>query len=104
MKILIVIIIMTISAVSIVDAQNFNGQIFDAKTKESIPFVNIGVINKGIGTISDENGIFLLRLDDKYNDDSLKISMVGYNPIFLKVKDAKKEYGGTPTMFGRLHF
>ena len=74
-------------------AQNFSGQIFDNKTKQPIPYVNIGIPNKGFGTVSDNNGNFSIQLDDKYNNDSLKITMIAYKSIFLKVQDAKNKYG-----------
>lgn len=80
-------------------AQNFSGQIFDNKTKQPIPYVNIGIPNKGLGTVSDDTGNFSIQLDDKYNNDSLKISMIAYKPISLKVQDAKDKYGSTSAKF-----
>jgi len=80
-------------------AQNFSGQIFDNKTRQPIPYVNIGIPNKGFGTISDDNGNFSFPLDDKYNNDSLKVSMIGYKPIYLKVQDAKSNYGNASVKF-----
>ncbi len=80
-------------------AQNFSGQIFDNKTKQPIPYVNVGIPNKGFGTVSDDNGNFSILLDDKYNNDSIKISMIGYKPISLKVQDAKNQYGNISAKF-----
>jgi hypothetical protein len=97
MKRLIFTIAIIVSTISTIGAQNFNGQIFDNKTKAPIPFVNIGIINKGVGTISDENGVFSLKLEDIYNNDSLNISMIGYKKISLKVGEAKRKYGSAYT-------
>src|ERR1700741_3075137 len=76
-------------------AQILTGQIFDIKTKETIPYVNIGIPGKGVGTVSDNNGNFSFPMDDIYKDDFLKISMIGYKPITLKIQDLKAKYGST---------
>jgi len=38
-------------------AQIVEGRIMDKDTGESIPYVNIGLIGKGIGTVGDELGM-----------------------------------------------
>ena len=38
-------------------AQIVEGRIMDKDTGESIPYVNIGLIGKGIGTVRDELGM-----------------------------------------------
>ncbi len=75
-------------------AQTFNGQIRDAKTNKTIAFANIGIINKPVGTMTDESGNFSLVLEDKYNDDVLNISMIGYKPVSIKVSEFKSKYAG----------
>ena len=70
-------------------AQLFNGQVMDEKTKDPIPYVNIGIVGKGVGKVSDSNGNFSIMLDEKYNDDTIKISMIGYTPIYMKPKSRK---------------
>ena len=80
-------------------AQNFSGQILDSKTKQPVPYVNVGIPNKGFGTISDDHGNFSILLDDKYNNDSLKISMIGYKPISLQVQDAKNQHKNVTAKF-----
>lgn len=86
----LIFIVTTVIVISVsTTAQNFSGQIFDAKTKEPISYVNIGIMNQGVGTVSDEYGNFSLNLSDKYNKDTLKIFVIGYRAIFLNVQDAK---------------
>ena len=53
------LILLLLSGGSIlVDAQDkiAKGRIIDAETKQVIPYVNIGVFQKNIGTVSNENG------------------------------------------------
>jgi hypothetical protein len=72
--------------------QTFSGKVIDAKTQEPVPYVNIGIVKKGIGTVSDEKGSFKLTIDDQYNSDTLRLSMIGYEPQRFLVSDFKKQF------------
>jgi hypothetical protein len=55
------------------------GRIIDAETKQAIPYVNIGVFQKNIGTVSDENGKFELKFSgNSIATDSIVFSHLGY--------------------------
>jgi hypothetical protein len=54
------------------------GIILDQETKLPLPYVNIGVADKDVGTTSDAHGRFALRIPILTDDDTLRISMVGY--------------------------
>ena len=55
------------------------GQVVDALKKEPLPFVNIGLVNENIGTVSDEQGYFILELDaERYSQSNLRFSMIGF--------------------------
>lgn len=41
------------------------GLVIDSKTEKTIEYVNIGISNKGVGTVSNENGIFSLKLNEQ---------------------------------------
>ncbi len=60
----------------------YEGRILDAKTGLPIPFVNIGVLNRGIGTVSDQDGGFLLQFYPREvgPGDVLRLSSLGYLP------------------------
>ena len=64
------------------------GSVSDAKTNEKLPFVNIGVLNREVGTVSDPEGEFALSISQDFILDTLRASMIGYYPVELKVKDA----------------
>jgi hypothetical protein len=67
----------------------YTGIVRDMGSGESIAYVNIGIVNKNSGTVSDANGRFQIALDDKFDDEILKISIIGYKSISYKVSDFK---------------
>lgn len=62
---------------------HFKGTISDAQTGEPIPFVNIGVLNASLGTVSDEEGRYELRVPSNVAEpgDILRISSLGYQSV-----------------------
>ena len=74
--------------------QDFKGKVIDAKTKEPIPYVNIGIIDAGIGTVSDEKGLFHLPIDIKQfsKDSQILFSALGYETFYTPVSDIEKVY------------
>ena len=66
------------------------GKVVNGKTKEALAFVNIGILNKNIGTVSDIDGTFQLKLEDQYNEDSLVFSMIGYTRESYQIIDFKR--------------
>jgi len=63
----------------------------DLKTKKAIPFANIGIFHKNIGTVSDQNGNFSIKIPKKYAEDSLKISHISYETIKVAINEIKKD-------------
>src|SRR4051812_32914470 len=68
-------------------AQVFEGTIKDAKTNAPLPYVNVGLIGKGIGTVTDADGHYKITFSS--DNDDLKLSMVGYEAQVFKVGDFK---------------
>jgi len=68
-----------------------NGIITDAKTKQPVEFVNIGILNKNKGTISNLQGEFNLSFTNKFLNDSLTISHVNYYSVKIPVKSLKNQ-------------
>ena len=59
------------------NAQVFEGLVKDAKTNQPLPYVNVGIIGKSVGTVTDSAGRYKINLAN-HNADSLKLSMIGY--------------------------
>lgn len=66
------------------------GKVFSSKTNSGIGFVNIGIINGNIGTVSDQAGKFTIDIDNIYDDDSLRFSMIGYESRSFLVRQFKE--------------
>ena len=71
----------------------YSGTIKDSISNAPLPYVNIGIVNRDVGTVSDKDGKFRIFLEDKFNDDSLRVSMVGYQTRVFKVSEFKNYDG-----------
>ena len=63
------------------------GRIIDALTKEPLPFVNVGVLKKELGTVSNEDGFFFLEVPDVFAKETLRFSMIGFDQRDFQVAD-----------------
>ena len=71
-------------------SQNYSGQIINKKSREPIPFANIGIIGKNVGTVSDVSGLLTIELNKELDNDTLCISCIGYEKRAYLVVDFKK--------------
>ncbi|MBQ0129315.1 MAG: carboxypeptidase-like regulatory domain-containing protein [bacterium] len=58
-----------------IDIQGF---LMDAKTQKPVQYANIGIAEKNIGTVTDENGRFVLAVPDSLTKHDLTFSRIGY--------------------------
>jgi hypothetical protein len=70
-----------------------HGWIKSRTGSQPIAYVNIGVIGKNVGTTSDEQGAFSISIDKQYENDSLRISCIGYEALSMPVSKFR-EYNG----------
>lgn len=69
-------------------AQNIaEGTIKDSETEEPIPYVNIGIVKKNIGTVSDPEGKFNFEIPSNLEKDTIRISSIGYRSKSMIAKD-----------------
>ncbi|MFM9836735.1 MAG: carboxypeptidase-like regulatory domain-containing protein [Cyclobacteriaceae bacterium] len=57
---------------------SIKGKVVDQYTKKPIAYANIGIVNTGIGTISNEDGSFSLQVPDVNLKDTLRLSAIGF--------------------------
>ncbi len=67
-----------------------SGQIIDAKTKEPLSYVNIGILHRETGTVSNDNGTFSLEIKEEFKLDTIRVSMIGFKPQTFLIKDIDK--------------
>jgi len=71
-------------------SQSWQGQVLSSETNFGIGFVNVGIIGRNIGTVSDESGNFTINLDNIYDNDSIRFSMIGYESKSFLVGNFKE--------------
>ncbi len=78
--------------------QDYKGQLLDSETGEPLPYVNIGVFGKGIGTVSDEEGLFHLPIDKSRlsPSDIVQFSAMGYTTLKKPVSSLEFVYNEYP--------
>ena len=69
------------------DRNKMRGVIRDRKSNLPLPYVNIGILNKDVGTTTNSKGEFELPLLESNTNDTLRVSMVGYEPVVIYLKD-----------------
>ncbi len=67
------------------------GSVRDSADNNPLPFSTISILNKGVGSISNLDGKFNLKIRENYFSDTLVISHLGYKPLLIKVSELKSE-------------
>lgn len=72
--------------------KEYEGKVIDASTGEPIPYVNIGIVEKGIGTITDEQGLFYLgfKNNEVQPTDIVLFSSLGYASLNIPLIDMQR--------------
>ena len=97
MKALTIFIVLIGNMLSL-QAQTLQGVLKEAGTGETIPYVNIGVVGKNIGTVSDEDGQFKLVVPPGHSNEVLRISMLGFATRDFKVAEIEALLGNSKTI------
>ncbi len=64
-----------------------SGVVVDSDSQTALPFVNIGIKQKNIGTNSLTDGTFSINIPTLNENDTLTFSMVGYLELNLPIKN-----------------
>jgi hypothetical protein len=88
----ITILFLLVTAYGATMAQNtfitVNGQLKDAKTGEKITYATITVPNTAIGTVSNSDGEFTLKVSTSLNAEFFEVSHVSYATTQFKISEA----------------
>jgi hypothetical protein len=71
--------------------QSGPGRVLSIETNTGIGFVNIGVIERNTGTVSDKDGNFKIDLSKANDNDSLRFSMIGFESKTISVKQYRED-------------
>jgi hypothetical protein len=76
---------------SVIDENPFliiRGSVMDKKDGVPIPFCNIAIVGKGLGTMSNNDGDFLVKMPSAHLSDTLRFSCMGFLPFDIPVASA----------------
>ncbi len=62
-----------------------NGEVIDQADEMPLPMVNIAVMNKALGTITNADGRFEFVLPQSYSNDTIAFSFLGYSPFSIPI-------------------
>ena len=86
---------MTLFIPGLIYCQNKSGIVLSTETQAGIGFVNIGIIGKNIGTVTDIKGNYSLKLDKIYDNDSIRFSVIGFESGTYLVRDFRNDSTNT---------
>lgn len=84
-------LLLLLIAASCLQGQIIEGRIVAALDQSALPYVNVGISGKGIGTVSDEVGKFRLDISSAADTDTLRISYIGYKAYSLPVQTVRQQ-------------
>lgn len=61
------------------------GKVTNQKTGEPVPYANIGLVDRNIGTLSDPDGSFEIVIPNAYLEESLMCSSIGYETSEIRL-------------------
>src|ERR1035438_5833660 len=68
-----------------------HGKVVDKENNEPLAYVNVGVPDKNIGTVTQRGGSFSIKVNKELQTDSLEFSMVGYQSHAYSIADILKQ-------------
>ncbi len=84
---LFILLILSFSLITSVSAQTMlRGKVVDDKNGSAIPYVNIGLVGKNTGTVSNDNGTFDLRVSERDAEAEIRVSILGYQSQSFTVR------------------
>lgn len=67
-------------------ASTISAKVLDAEDKTPLAYVNVGIPGKNVGTVTQKDGSFKLDVDSQLANDSLAVSMAGYEKHVIPLK------------------
>jgi hypothetical protein len=97
------IFLLLLSSNTLLWGQQISGNVFEMNSEIPVEYVNIGIVGKNVGTISDQNGKYTLQIPPQYHNDTLRFSCIGYHSYSVKISDFMKLNNGNVSLEKRLY-
>jgi hypothetical protein len=75
----------------LIKGQQVTGRVISSETGSGIAYVNVGIIGRNAGTVTDEKGNFTLSIDREFDNDSLRFFMIGFGPRAVLVTQFRND-------------
>ena len=69
--------------------KTFKGKVLDSKTKDPLAYVDINISGTNIGTITNNEGEFLLKVPVEYLNSTIEVSLLGYAKGEIEISSLK---------------
>lgn len=69
---------------------SIRGTLVDSKSREFIPFASVYIKGRSIGTTTNDEGRFLFHVPSGFDNDTLVISVIGYDHFMSAVSRMTK--------------
>ncbi|MDR2011109.1 MAG: carboxypeptidase-like regulatory domain-containing protein [Bacteroidales bacterium] len=97
------IILFLLSSNVLLFGQSISGTVFETTSEMPVEFVNIGIVGKNIGTVSDQNGKYSLQINPEYYNDTLRFSCIGFHSYSVRVSDFISLNNGNVSLKEKFH-
>ncbi len=87
MKEKVVLFLLLMLLASSGNAQIYKGILINKQKGSPVEYANVGIVDKNIGTTSNLDGQFELKIPSENFKDSIRFSMIGYETVTLVVSD-----------------
>lgn len=100
--IIVIIFVLGIANYSLAQNIDLKGIVVDDKTKTPLKGADVYLVKSDIGTVTDNDGYFIIHIKNIDTSDTLVISFLGYEEKRLSVIDLKEQqiYGLVPKSLG----
>jgi hypothetical protein len=68
-----------------------SGKILESRREDPVSYASVSVLHRPVGTISNTDGEFLLKLHPRHIEDTLVISSMGYARVFIAAHELLDE-------------
>ena len=73
------------------DFYTVSGTVKDKATKRAIEYVNVSAVGTNIGTITNEDGEFTLKINNALNVKEIQLSCIGYHNALITITNSNRD-------------
>jgi len=73
------------------NVKTYTGTVMDKNTRDPIVFASVYINGTRIGTVTNSDGDFIIKVPDRYIDKQLGFSHIGYAASFIDIKSLKNK-------------